>query len=249
MFFPERIKGIKENDKVLEIGPGATPFLRANVLLEMRYSSEAEYHRQCGGIGSSGVDKRTVFYDGEKFPFGDKEFDYAICSHVLEHVDDVEAICAEIFRVARAGYIEYPLYYYEYVYDIPEHVNVLKLVDGWLVYARKKDILPEESRAVRQFWFETLSDGYTETVSKLVPLIMEGFEWFEPFGVRKAINTEELCHKNVVLKEIRAHRIGNPAGHMETGAMFQKIKWLARKLVSFACRAIFKQASNQQGKN
>lgn len=246
MFFPERIKGIKRNDRVLEIGPGATPFLRANVLLEKRYSSEAEYLRQCGGAESEGVDKRTVFYDGGKFPFEDKEFDYAICSHVLEHVDDIEAFCAEIFRVARAGYIEYPLYYYEYVYDIPEHVNLIKLVDGGLVYARKKDVLPEDSRVVRKFWFETLSNGYTETVSRLVPLLMEGFEWIEPFGVRKAINSEELCHNNIVSGEMLAHRRVDAAGYMEPGAKYQKIKVLACKLVSLAYKTISERGSKKR---
>ena len=207
MFFPERILSIKEHDIVLEIGPGATPFPRANVLLEKRYSSEAEYRGQCGGISPEGVDKRTVFFDGGKLPFGDKEFDYVICSHVLEHVENIEAFCAEIFRVSKAGYFEYPLFYYEYVYDIPEHVNVLKLVDGVLVYAKKKDVLSENVKIVREFWFETLTAGYSDTVSKLVPLLMEGFEWLEPFNVREAVSIKELCHKSLnIQKQKVVHR-------------------------------------------
>jgi len=31
MFFPEKIKNIKKNDYVLEIGPGGTPFNRSDV--------------------------------------------------------------------------------------------------------------------------------------------------------------------------------------------------------------------------
>ena len=34
MFFPERIRSIQKIDRVLEIGPGNLPHLRANVLLE-----------------------------------------------------------------------------------------------------------------------------------------------------------------------------------------------------------------------
>ena len=41
-------------------------------------------------------------------PFDDKVFDYAICSHVLEHVERPDAVIAELSRVAKAGYIEVP---------------------------------------------------------------------------------------------------------------------------------------------
>ena len=41
-------------------------------------------------------------------PFADKTFDYAICSHVLEHVERPDTVIAELTRVAKAGYIEVP---------------------------------------------------------------------------------------------------------------------------------------------
>jgi SAM-dependent methyltransferase len=196
MFFPERIKSIKAGDRVLEIGPGATPHPRSDVLLEKSYESECEYLRQCGGLSVSDIDNRIVFYDGGRFPFQDNEFDYVICSHVIEHIDDVEQFCEEMFRVARTGYIEYPLFYYEYVFDIPEHVNVLMKKEGALVYSKKIDVMPEQLKAVQKFWFNALTAGYTDTVSQLVPYLMEGFEWGEPFVVRKAKNIAELCRED-----------------------------------------------------
>jgi len=42
------------------------------------------------------------------WPWPDKYFDYALCSHVLEDVRDPIAVCAELVRVARAGYVEVP---------------------------------------------------------------------------------------------------------------------------------------------
>lgn len=42
------------------------------------------------------------------WPYPDKFFDFAVCSHILEDVRDPIAVCAELNRVARAGYIETP---------------------------------------------------------------------------------------------------------------------------------------------
>ena len=42
------------------------------------------------------------------WPFADKYFDFCFCSHLLEDVDEPLAVCAEMIRVAKAGYIETP---------------------------------------------------------------------------------------------------------------------------------------------
>ncbi len=194
MFFPEKIKKIRDGDRVLEIGPGTSPHPRSNVLLEKRFIDKGEHARQCGGEPAANEDNRTVYYDGERFPFSDGEFDYVICSHVIEHVDDVEMFCSEMFRVARAGYLEFPLIYYEYVFDIPEHLNVLMRYKDDLVYLRKTEIFPENLRPVQKLWYAALVAGYTDTASDLVPFTMQGFEWGEPFRVRKADNIGELLH-------------------------------------------------------
>ena len=43
MFFQDRIKNILPTDRVLEIGPGADPHPRSNVLLEKKFGTEEEY--------------------------------------------------------------------------------------------------------------------------------------------------------------------------------------------------------------
>ena len=132
MFFPHRITGIQEGHRVLEIGPGADPHPRSDVLLEMAFDDPAEYAKQFGHARPLETAKELVFYDGITFPFADGSFDYVICSHVLEHVPDVPHFLSEIFRVAKRGYFEYPLCYYELVYNIGAHVNYVKLTDGTL---------------------------------------------------------------------------------------------------------------------
>ena len=50
----------------------------------------------------------TLIYPNQNLPFKDKEFDYVILSHVLEHVPNIFEFTKEIERVAKAGYIELP---------------------------------------------------------------------------------------------------------------------------------------------
>jgi SAM-dependent methyltransferase len=53
-------------------------------------------------------DLRLVEGDALAMPFADGEFDYAVASHVAEHVDDPDQFCREVSRVAARGYVETP---------------------------------------------------------------------------------------------------------------------------------------------
>ena len=68
--------------------------------------------------------KFTLIYPNQKLPFKDKEFDYVILSHVLEHVSNIEEFTKEIERIAKAGYIELPT----------------KLADNLVIGCDEKDI-------------------------------------------------------------------------------------------------------------
>ena len=52
--------------------------------------------------------KFTKIEPNAKLPFKDKEFDYVICAHVIEHVDDPIFFKKEIERIGKSGYIELP---------------------------------------------------------------------------------------------------------------------------------------------
>lgn len=52
--------------------------------------------------------KFTKIEPDKKLPFNDKEFDYIICAHVIEHVNDPIFFKKEIERVGKSGYIELP---------------------------------------------------------------------------------------------------------------------------------------------
>ena len=52
--------------------------------------------------------KYTQIKKDHKLPFKDKEFDYVILSHVLEHVPNLIEFISEIERISKSGYIELP---------------------------------------------------------------------------------------------------------------------------------------------
>jgi SAM-dependent methyltransferase len=194
MFFPERIKNISPNDRVLEIGPGAHPHSSSNVLLELEYENEEDRNSQFGHSEKLVTDKKIVFYNGKVFPFRDKEFDYVICSHVLEHVDDLAYFLGEVFRVSNKGYFEYPLVYYDYLYNFDVHVNFIKYQAGTMKFIKKNDTSLGEFSPVQQLFNLSLKKGYVALVNDLLPLLMEGFEWNKPFELLEAKQLSEVCH-------------------------------------------------------
>ena len=52
--------------------------------------------------------REFVKINQKKLPFKDKEFDFVIASHVIEHVEDFEFFIKELERISSQGYIELP---------------------------------------------------------------------------------------------------------------------------------------------
>lgn len=52
---------------------------------------------------------QTIQFDGYKLPFADKEFDLAICSHVIEHVEHPRILLREIKRISKKQIFEIPI--------------------------------------------------------------------------------------------------------------------------------------------
>ena len=53
-------------------------------------------------------DKNFIKLNDKVLPFKDREFDFVISSHVLEHVEDVSFFIKELERISSKGYIEVP---------------------------------------------------------------------------------------------------------------------------------------------
>jgi SAM-dependent methyltransferase len=177
MFFPEKIKSIKKNDRVLEIGPGSSPHSRSDVLLERKFDHETEAAAQRGCTSLLTTEKKIVYYEGDQFPFGDREFDYIICSHVLEHIDDVDAFASELTRVGRMGYVEFPTVYYEYLYNFSVHKTLLIERNRVIYWMTKDESGLNKFKDINCFFLETLVKGYNELVNEFKVYLFQGFEW------------------------------------------------------------------------
>ena len=209
MFFPDRIN-LLPGDRVLEVGPGATPHPRSQIFLEKRFALN-EAFRQRGGLPAVEFTKPVIYYDGGKFPFRDHEFDYVICSHVLEHVENPEAFLGELWRVATRGYLEFPTIHYDYLYNFKEHVNLLLHKEGEILWMPKHQTALNDFDAIQEFLRATLESGYHELVQAMKDDFFQGFEWIAPIPARKVENLIELVPSRGTLTH-RSDRYPPPTG-------------------------------------
>ena len=82
--------------KVLDIGCGFRPNPYATTIADIQDFSG--FYKE----------KNFIKLNDKRLPFKNKEFDYVIASHVIEHVDDFEYFIKEIERISSQGYIELP---------------------------------------------------------------------------------------------------------------------------------------------
>lgn len=131
------IFGIKNSDRVLDVGGGDKPFSEADRIVDAELGSSP--HRD-GRVVPEQADDRYVKADIHSLPFEDKSFHFVFCSHVLEHVTDPEVACREIMRVGKRGYIETPRRWMEFFAGHPSHQWLIDDADGILVFEKRKFI-------------------------------------------------------------------------------------------------------------
>jgi SAM-dependent methyltransferase len=197
MFFPEKITLIRARDKVLEIGPGASPHPRSDAFLELDFATRHDQILQRGGVlkEANFGSKPVHYYDGGRFPYRDDQFDYVICSHVIEHVFDPVGFLHEIFRVGTGrGYLEYPLITYEYLYDFAVHLHFVKFdcEQGIFRYLPKQDTALHQFAAVSSLFHKTLEFGWDDLCTANKSLFFEGVEFSRPFTIEKTCDLEKL---------------------------------------------------------
>lgn len=105
------VDALDDGDRVLDVGGWARPLARADWVIDMMpYETRGIY-----GEPDPNAERFTAntwverdICEREPWPFADKSFDFAVCSHTLEDIRDPVWVCSELNRVAKAGYIEVP---------------------------------------------------------------------------------------------------------------------------------------------
>jgi len=86
-----------KNWKVLDIGCGYTAHEKAEYVADVQDFSKFYQNK-----------KKFIKIENKTLPFKDKEFDFVIASHVIEHVEDFGFFINELERISNKGYIELP---------------------------------------------------------------------------------------------------------------------------------------------
>lgn len=152
----------------MEVGGGHNPHLRADILLDL--------------FADKAPDERPfVQADIHSLPFGDKTFDYVICSHTLEHVANPAKALEELSRVAHKGYIETPSALWEKLFgDDRDHRWLVECKGGELVFTPKDKFFYRHSEILRNSMKEVsryASNVWGEFYREVSPLWAVQYEW------------------------------------------------------------------------
>jgi SAM-dependent methyltransferase len=120
-----------EHQNILEIGCGDGAILER--LANLRFASNYT-GLEISASGVRAIEKKNVpgvrvqLFDGYQVPFVDKDFDLAILTHVLEHVEYPRRLIHEASRVAKTVFVEVPLEDNlrspkDFVFDRVGHIN------------------------------------------------------------------------------------------------------------------------------
>ena len=131
--FVEDFLSQKKDWKILDIGCGYT----AN-----KYSTHVADTQDFSYLYK---DKKFTHIKDKKLPFSDKEFNFVIASHVLEHVDNIEYFIKELERVANCGYIEVPTRLEDNLVDVNEKAHIWWInfddINNSLFITKRKQII------------------------------------------------------------------------------------------------------------
>ena len=92
----ENLLSQKKDWKILDIGCGYSANNYATTICDVQ------------DLSNFYKNKNFVILKNNVLPFNDNQFDFVICSHVMEHVKDLKYFIKEIERVSKRGYIELP---------------------------------------------------------------------------------------------------------------------------------------------
>ena len=155
--------------KILDIGCGYTAHNNATVICDVQDLSD--FYKG----------KNFIKLESNTLPFKDKEFDFVIASHVIEHVKDVDFFIKELERVSTKGYIELPtilednlvfenkkdhIWHTEFD-DVENKINISKKIQYLepllTVSSSKKFFTPfRQSLVLELYWEDTIEFRFIE---------------------------------------------------------------------------------------
>jgi len=184
------------NWKIADIGCGYGANKNASVIADIQ------------DLSNFYKDKNFIKINHKKLPFKDKEFDFVIASHVIEHVEDFEFFVKELERISPRGYIELPT----------------RLADN-LVFENRKD----------HIWWFTFDDVKSQIVASKRNQLIDPFITVSTAKLFEKIFRESLVLE-LAWEEKIEYKIDNKIRHENyTKISFYKLikKYFSKNLRNF----------------
>lgn len=150
-----RLCNSHRHDAVLDIGAGEGAVLQR--LAELKFGKQY-WATEISPTGVDAIRSRKIpnlrvceLYDGYTLPYSDKQFDLAILSHVVEHLEYPRRLIYEASRVAHKVFMEVPLEYTmmrprDFTFSKVGHLNFFtEKTLRWLVQSCGMKIIAQES--------------------------------------------------------------------------------------------------------
>lgn len=193
---------VKTGDLVLDVGSGDNPHVRADVLCDASLSDSDERSGKFDLI----IDGRPfVFADACKLPFQNKAFDFVLCRHLLEHINNPTELLDELVRVGKAGYIETPSSLMEKLYGWDFHCQLIDCQNDILIIRPKTQderygILPVEIKK---------DPNWEKMIKKKNHVFSVSYFWINRIQYRtEGIFSEVLEKKSEIITSIPKRSLG-----------------------------------------
>jgi len=132
---------------ILDVGGAEQPLIVATHIIDKEpYESFEEYQR----LGFIPMSKEKYVYTKDTWcqrdfydlpwPYADKQFDFVWCTQTLEDIRDPIAVCKEMMRVGKAGYIETPGVLAEICNDFWHHRWFVKVQNSKIMFLQKSSL-------------------------------------------------------------------------------------------------------------
>ncbi len=179
---------IKNSDRVLEVGGGNNPHPRSNVVVD-KYVDDNTHRADNLKVLKT---QQFIHADGESLPFKDREFDYVICCHVLEHVPHPDLFISEQTRVAPRGYLETPSLLGEYLAPKESHRWLIMDIDDKIILYDKEKLGFKVSHDFGQLFLKYLpsnSLGFKLLLRSHPQIMTMNYQWKD--NIDYLINPED----------------------------------------------------------
>jgi SAM-dependent methyltransferase len=206
------LAGIGDADLVLDVGGGASPFARADWVIDLlAYDGRGRYG-PAPDPSSERFDASTWVQrdicDRDPWPFSDRQFDFTVCSHTLEDVRDPVFVCSELIRVSKAGYIEVPSRLEEQSYGFQgpwagwgHHRWLIDATDDELTFVFKHHVL--HNRPSDHF-----PAGFRDSLTEEERVLC--FWWDGEFSYRERVLLDALSLDGYLAELVSGHGPGRP---------------------------------------